>query len=122
MKTISDALFCVDKVDHAGNIIKADLSINPDSSIFKGHFPGQPVVPGACMLQIMKEVLESALSSPVQLKKAANIKFTGMIDPLVTTAVQMELVYTPREGLINVTGKLTDGDRVCFKLNGMFGK
>ena len=122
METANDDIFGIDALTHTDGVIKADLSINPGSSIFKGHFPGQPVVPGACMLQIVKEVLESALGYAVQLKKAGNLKFIGMIDPVATTSVQLELGYKIEEALINIAGKLSDGDRVCFKMSATFIK
>ncbi|MDP9077432.1 MAG: 3-hydroxyacyl-ACP dehydratase [Bacteroidota bacterium] len=121
MDAINDELFKVGKIGHADGLIKAELSINPYSAIFKGHFPGQPVVPGACMLQIVKEVLESALGQSLLIKKAGNLKFIGMIDPLVTTSVQLEIAYKFVEDGVSVTGKLSDGDRVCFKCSAIAG-
>ena len=115
MEAINDELFKVEKLDHTDGLIKAELSINADSTIFKGHFPDQPVIPGACMLQIVKEVLESALGHTLLIRKAGNLKFIGMIDPLVTCSVQLEIAYKFVEDGIGATGKLSDGDRVCFK-------
>ena len=117
---MNDDLFKINSLTYADGVIKADLSINPDSSIFQGHFPGQPVVPGACILQIVKEVLESVLRYPIRLKKAGNLKFIGMIDPMVTPSVQLEMNYKIDEEIINITAKLSDGDRVCFKIQGSF--
>jgi len=119
---MNDDLFKIDSLTYADGVIKADLSINPDSSIFQGHFPGQPVVPGACILQIVKEVLESVLRYPIRLKKAGNLKFIGMIDPSVTASVQLELSYKTEEASTIVTGKLSDRDRICFKMQGVFTK
>ncbi|MEJ0079486.1 MAG: hypothetical protein WDM78_00620 [Puia sp.] len=28
-----------------------------DQAIFSGHFPGQPVLPGVCMMEMVAEVL-----------------------------------------------------------------
>ncbi|MCR8561172.1 hypothetical protein KXD93_26170 [Mucilaginibacter sp. BJC16-A38] len=116
MEDANDELFKVDKLAHTDGLIKAELFINPNSAIFKGHFPGQPIVPGACMLQIAKEVIESALGQSLTIQKAGNLKFIGMIDPLVTSSVQLEIAYKFVEDEVSFTGKLSDGDRVCFKL------
>lgn len=122
MEAGNDDLFIADSLTHTDGVIKTELSINPGSSIFKGHFPGQPVVPGACMLQLVKDVLESALRYSVQLKKADSLKFIGMIDPLVAASVQLEMNYKIDEEIINITAKLSDGDRVCFKMSATFIK
>jgi len=117
-----DDLFIVDSLTHTDGVIKTELSINPGSSIFKGHFPGQPVVPGACILQIIKDILGSALKQPIQLKKAGNLKFIGIIDPIVAGSAQLEMNYKIVEEIINITAKLSDGDRVCFKMSATFIK
>ena len=115
MKTVNNELFKVDKLEHTDNIIKADVSINQNCSIFKGHFPGQPVVPGACMLQLVKEVLEDALGQSLQIQKAGNLKFIAMVDPVKTVSVQLEISYKFINGTVSITGKLSDRGRVCFK-------
>ena len=44
---------------HSNEIINAQLQLNPAHRVFEGHFPGQPVVPGVCMVQMIKEILET---------------------------------------------------------------
>jgi 3-hydroxyacyl-[acyl-carrier-protein] dehydratase len=121
MEIVNDAIFRIDKLDHSDNLIKADLSINKNSPIFKGHFPGQPVVPGACMLQLVKEALEGILGRSLQIQKAGNLKFIAMIDPLKTASVQLEISYKLIDDAVSITGKLSDGERVCFKWSAIAG-
>ena len=33
--------------------ISCKATFNKDHDIFNGHFPGQPVVPGVCMMQMI---------------------------------------------------------------------
>ena len=35
-----------------------EIELNPGHVLYQGHFPGQPVVPGVCTLQIIKESAE----------------------------------------------------------------
>jgi 3-hydroxyacyl-[acyl-carrier-protein] dehydratase len=116
----SEEIFKVESVEHADGVIKAALSINADSPIFQGHFPGQPVVPGACMLQVVKDVLADALGYKIQLKKGDNLKFVGMVVPGASDAVALEINYKVTEDLVSVNAKLSEGNRVCFKFQGTF--
>lgn len=34
------------------------IVFNAGHSIFSGHFPGHPVVPGVCMMEIVKELMQ----------------------------------------------------------------
>ncbi|HEY4325597.1 MAG TPA: hypothetical protein VGN20_16495 [Mucilaginibacter sp.] len=117
----NDSLFKIDNLEHHESTIQASLNINKNSDIFSGHFPGQPVVPGACMLQIVKDVLETALNISLRLKKADYLKFMVMIDPEKTQAALLDLSYKFAEGdSIAVNAKLSTADIVCFKFQGQF--
>jgi len=121
MAEATNDLFSIEKITHEDGVIKALLNINPDSEILKGHFPGHPVVPGACMLQITKEVLESVLKTPLRLKKADQLKFMTMIDPASTQSVELDLSYKQTEdNTIIVNAKLSNADTVYFKMQGSF--
>ncbi len=112
-------IFAISKLEHTGNAVKAALAINKDSEIFKGHFPGQPVVPGACMLQIVKDVLEIAMDAHVTLKKAGQLKFMSMITPDAAD-IKLEITYKSNESEIVATAALICDDLVCFKFQGSF--
>jgi len=114
-------IFIIDKLTPAEGVITADLSVDQDSEIFAGHFPGQPVVPGACMLQLVKDVLESSFGCSLQMKQAGQLKFISMISPGIEQTIQLSLTYTFAEH-IAVTAKLICGNTDCFKLQGTFIK
>jgi 3-hydroxyacyl-[acyl-carrier-protein] dehydratase len=121
MTTANNDLFRIHKLTHQDGIINATLDINQDSSILKGHFPGHPVVPGACMLQIVKEVLEEALNLSLRLKKADYLKFMTMIDPMNILIVNLDITYNYKDdGAIFVNAKLSNADVVYFKFQGDF--
>ena len=123
MSSANNDLFSIKNIAHEDGIILAVLRVNPNSEILKGHFPGHPVIPGACMLQTLKEVLETGLDTPIVLKKAASLKFMRMIDPLNTETVLLDIIYTLSEvETIEVTAKLSTEEVMCFKFQGSFVK
>jgi 3-hydroxyacyl-[acyl-carrier-protein] dehydratase len=123
MPEISGGIFKIEELqDDAGQII-ASLGINKDSNIFEGHFPGQPVVPGACILQLVKDVLEEALHMPILLKKAGNIKFINMITPANNPTAKLTISYKlTDDGSISVNANLLTAEVTCFKLQAVYIK
>jgi len=118
-----DEIFGIEALTHHEGQITANLCINAKSSIFNGHFLGQPVVPGACMLQLVKDVLEENLNTSLQLNKAGNIKFISMIIPTDSPTANMSISYKINDaGEVNVNAKLLTGEVTCFKLQGIFTK
>jgi 3-hydroxyacyl-[acyl-carrier-protein] dehydratase len=121
MDAKSNEIFHLTNLGQSDGEITASLDINKSCPIFKGHFPGQPVVPGACMLQLVKDVLEQALAADFQLKKAGHLKFTSMIVPAVNDMLELHITYKPiLDGVLHVTAKLVDGEIICFKFQGSF--
>jgi len=97
------------------------LALNAAHPIFEGHFPGQPVVPGVCMMQTIQELLEQCLQRRLQLQKAANMKFMTMIDPVVQPRVNVELQYVVQEGGLVKTSAMIKSDHTVFmKFQGTF--
>jgi len=88
------------------NVVLAEIALNPEHPIFKGHFEIMPVVPGVCQLQIIKELLEKTLSLSLQTTKGDNIKFTGMIVPANHPSVAVEINYKQNETILNVDSKI----------------
>jgi 3-hydroxyacyl-[acyl-carrier-protein] dehydratase len=121
MPSVTNDLFSIDKISREDASVSVMLGINAESEIFKGHFPGHPVVPGACMLQIVKEVLEAVLNHPIRQKKADQLKFMIMIDPTKTSIVTLDMTYKNAEdGSIVVSAKLSNPDALYFKFQGSF--
>ena len=57
------------------------VCFNTNHPIFAGHFPGHPVVPGACLVQIAQELLSDALQQPVRFTAVRNLKFRQAVTP-----------------------------------------
>ena len=66
-----------------------EIELNPGHVLYQGHFPGQPVVPGVCTLQIIKESAEQIANQPLQYVQIASSKFLSAINPLETPLLQL---------------------------------
>lgn len=95
------------------------ISFNADHAIFKGHFPQQPIVPGVCMMQIVKEVLEQETGKKLILNNAPQVKFLQLITPEITPSIHLKWVL--EEGFWNVQASLKT-EKDLFKMNGRFAE
>ena len=77
-----------------------------------------PIVPGVCMVAIIKEILETGRGKNFILSKASTTKFLSLINPLVNSEVDVEVKYSEMEdGSMQVDGFITDGSLVFFKIS-----
>jgi 3-hydroxyacyl-[acyl-carrier-protein] dehydratase len=113
--------FTVGSIQKEGNSVNAMLELNTAHAIFNGHFPGQPVVPGACLLQMVKEIMQIVAGGYVQLIKAHQLKFISLIDPAKYSTLEMKLTHSTSEnGEVTVSVTLSNNNTVCFKFSGVF--
>jgi len=118
---VSGDLFTYSILQHDGNRIQAAIKVNPASAIYAGHFPGFPVTPGVCQLEMIGEILEGALGAPLRLTQAKNLKFTAVHEPGKAPEVEATITYLHREdGILEVTGSIHEGLTTYFKLKGEY--
>lgn len=78
---LQDSLYHIvaDKTVENGH--QFDVCLNANHVIYQSHFPGEPITPGVCIMQIAVELLANLLQVSVQLVCAKNIKFMHIISP-----------------------------------------
>jgi 3-hydroxyacyl-[acyl-carrier-protein] dehydratase len=108
--------FRISNTESSATEIWAELFINGNHKIFEGHFPNQPVVPGVCMMQMIKEIVEQVLDNQTNLVLAADMKFLAVINPQENNLVQATIKYTTEEtGAINIVASIYKDELVHFK-------
>lgn len=99
------------------------ILINEEHEVFKGHFPGNPIMPGVCMMQIIKELTEQITQSSLFMQSLSNVKFMALINPFNTPELRLELdVVTTEESLIKVKNVSYFNETVALKLSSVYRK
>lgn len=101
----------------------ANIRLNKDHEVFSGHFPGNPVTPGVCMMQIIKELTQEVVNTPLTMKSASNIKFMALINPEVNPELKLELDITlADDNTIKVKNTSYFDDTVVLKLSCIYSR
>ncbi len=59
--------------------------------IYDGHFPGNPIVPGVCSIEIIKECAAFILNCSLHFHSIEQCKFLSPIDPIKTGTLSISL-------------------------------
>jgi 3-hydroxyacyl-[acyl-carrier-protein] dehydratase len=108
-------LYTIQKITETEKIIQATVQLHAEHPIFKGHFPGHPVLPGVCMLEMISEITGSHLRERIRINSASMIKYLNMIDPNKDPMIQFEIKYEQGPNNILTQGKIYSGTRVFMK-------
>lgn len=94
------------------------IHLNKDHDVFKGHFPNNPVLPGVCTMQIIKELTETIVQKQLVLSRAINVKFMALINPVVNPTLRLELdIETLENGEIKVKNSTFFDTTLALKLS-----
>lgn len=102
----------VEEVDNQ-TIIKLDK----ENIIFRVHFEGNPILPGACMIEISRELIERKRNRKLNIKNIKNVKFLQLISPEEYAEIIFSINMSESENELNV--KVIIGDTT---LNQIFAK
>ena len=103
------------------NTLIATIQLNTDHQIFKGHFPGNPVLPGACQVQIIKEIVSEFFQKKIILRRAKEIKFISILDLNKETSFTLRIDHTledPKQ--IGIKALLYKEDQKLSKIRATF--
>ncbi|MDR6921697.1 3-hydroxyacyl-ACP dehydratase [Chryseobacterium sp. 2987] len=123
MQTLLTDFYTLESYEKGENgSFTAHISLQKEHDIFKGHFPGNPVTPGVCMMQIVKELAEKFTGSELFLKTASNVKFMAIINPFETPDLKLQLDITEDETDVKVKNITSFGETIALKMTVSYKK
>ena len=87
------------------------VRLNTEHPIFNGHFPGNPISPGVCNIQMIKECAERIMGCQLTLDNIKQCKFSNLIIPSselrITISIRLQQIEGDR---IKLHGIISTGD------------
>jgi len=96
--------------------ITGEIIFNEAHEIFKGHFPSVPVVPGVCMMQIMKQITAEQTGHTLLLTHAAQLKFLKLINPQITPSVSFIISWSAAGTTMEINAEFRNTAMSFFKM------
>ncbi len=109
--------FKLSSIEKGENSIKAKLSLNNEDSIFKAHFPNDPLTPGVCQLNLIKLLLHETLNVNLLLESAKHIKFINAIRPKSAKVLEVDIHITIQKQRLDALVVIKEIEFVFFKAN-----
>ncbi|GIZ14347.1 3-hydroxyacyl-ACP dehydratase [Capnocytophaga catalasegens] len=99
------------------------ILLNKEHQIFEGHFPGNPITPGVCMMQIIKDITEEILGEKLFMSKTYNVKFVALINPEVTPLLDLSIDISQSDENTWIVKNVTSfADTIALKLTNIYQK
>ena len=75
-----------------------------------------PIVPGVCMMQMMKEIMEQQVKRKLIVRTGDNMKFLSVINPNENSEIEANINYEDGQDGILINATLFSGTTTFFKL------
>lgn len=123
---LKNNLYKIISKEEVNSIFNYTVELNPSCMIYEAHFPGEPITPGVCIVQIGKEVIEdllleqSSVSRRLEIIKAKNIKFLSVISPNETPILTYQvrkLVFSDDKMTVETQIVVNSDDKSMAKIS-----
>jgi 3-hydroxyacyl-[acyl-carrier-protein] dehydratase len=99
----------------------AEVRLDSAHGIFLGHFPGNPIFPGVCQIDMVREVLEEITGTGLFLKESTQVKFLRMVKPLEDQVLFLNIrIRKCPENELDVTAEISETSSAVMKLKGKY--
>ncbi len=93
------------------------LRFNDSHEVFAAHFPGNPIVPGAVLIDVIRTVASDVLGKEMQVSLVKNAKFITVIVPDSSVTLDIVSHYSEVEEGILFKSVISDGERIFAKFD-----
>ena len=96
----------------------------PEYRAYTGHFPGNPISPGVCNIQMIKECAEQLAGKHLFLNYIAKCRFSTVLTPQTTDNLQLRMRITGCEpvGTYQALATLFDDTATYMEFKGEFAE
>ena len=117
---LRNSLYSIIQQAQAGASTTYQVELHADHVIYQAHFPGEPITPGVCIIQLARELMEDYWHRPLVVSTVKNAKFLSVISPNATpvvTCVLNSLTVDADHAVYSAKMMVMDADRPLAKLS-----
>jgi 3-hydroxyacyl-[acyl-carrier-protein] dehydratase len=116
---LSGNLYRIEEIIKQANLVKARVLLNSSHEVFRGHFPGNPILPGVFIIQILKDIAGNVSGKKLLLSKADSIKFLSFIKPESNDTLIFETTLSDtKDNIINFNCSVSSESTVFCRIKG----
>ena len=99
------------------------VRLDASHPVYRGHFPGHPVLPGVCTLQLVRECLNRGTGRRFRYAAIRECKFLGMVVPQADELLEIDIrVGTTRRRARGSPARLRITERRCSNSGAPYAK
>jgi 3-hydroxyacyl-[acyl-carrier-protein] dehydratase len=113
-----NTFFSIHTIEREGDLLPGfKIRLDSDHPIFKGHFPGQPVLPGVMILKIITSCVSLYQKRNLLISKVKQCKFLNFVDPIINPELFLDIEIYGTDSPLDVKAVLRSEEVVFSKVS-----
>jgi len=117
---LRDTFYIPGETESDKDTFRTMVRLNASHDIYKAHFPGNPITPGVCLLQIALELLGDKFNRDLRLVSAKNIKYLKVISPIENPVIEFVIKFKTDDDLIFAAISIVYGENIFTKIEATY--
>ena len=101
---------------------KYHLAILPECNVYNGHFPGNPVCPGVCNIETIKECAILLTEEQLRYSTIKQCRLTALATPIVCPEIDVQVALSPAGNGYAIHATISDDKQTYMILKGQLDK
>jgi len=111
---LKDHFFTIEEKTQTPKEWEYRISLDASHPIYQAHFPKNPVTPGVCIIQMIKEIASDCCSKVFFIRIIKNVKFLSVLNPLLNKEVLVRFTCKLNENGWYVVSAVISKDGLIF--------
>ncbi|MDR2382509.1 MAG: hypothetical protein LBD76_01320 [Prevotellaceae bacterium] len=114
---LKDNFFKILNVSQFPTQSEYSIRLNSEHPIYQDHFPGNPITPGVCIIQTVKELVAENIEPPLFLQKIVKIRFFKAINPIENPKISISLIISGEKNKYDISARVFSDEIVFAQLS-----
>lgn len=115
---LSNRYFAVEGQQHAEGGAHFHVRLLGDCDVYRGHFPGNPVSPGVCNIEMIRECFAMTVGGAPRIHTIDRCRFTAVASPVKSPELDIDMEWTVADGAYHLVATLKDGEQQYLDFKG----
>lgn len=116
---LKDKYFKIESQSADGASARFHVRLMPDCDVYRGHFPGNPVSPGVCNIEMIKECFLMLLDEKPRIRTIDRCRLTAVASPVVSPELDIDMSWIRGDDGWHLTATLKDATKQYMDFKGL---
>lgn len=111
---LENKYFYINSCEATDNGHSFSIRLDANHPVYNGHFPGNPVSPGVCSIEMIKECVERLVKSDSILVSINQCRFINVLTPDKGDNLFIKVSSSLEDSIVKVSSTIVDANDIVY--------